>query len=261
MASNPDNRLPGCLSVELRGTSLGSKRESSQSIITRLLSSKPKQVDLYLTIHFGEQWEDLGMGRFKFGLRGGELRLKLENCKILERSRGLSGLYNLSHQRGQRDQDSEAAQERSESPLVSPESPLDFHALGVESTLAPELRGEPFDEPQTTTCQITPRGSGEDLTWIFAVRNGEPTMKGGLVNEKLGTVSIESQPCRIEATFTVSKGDVSMTAVDGLWPADISSNKRAWIELEIALWLFETRFRPYLSWQELRFPELSGAAI
>lgn len=38
--------------------------------------------DLYLTGQFDEQWQNLGKGRFQFGLKGGTLSLKLENCQM-----------------------------------------------------------------------------------------------------------------------------------------------------------------------------------
>jgi uncharacterized protein YjbI with pentapeptide repeats len=42
------------------------------------------QVELYLTIKFGEQWVNILNGRVKFGLKGGELKLSLENCAFAE---------------------------------------------------------------------------------------------------------------------------------------------------------------------------------
>jgi hypothetical protein len=45
-------------------------------------SSQTRQIDLHLTINFDEQWESLKEGRIRFGLKGGELRLKLKNSEI-----------------------------------------------------------------------------------------------------------------------------------------------------------------------------------
>jgi uncharacterized protein YjbI with pentapeptide repeats len=39
-------------------------------------------IDLYLTIKFSEQWQNLLAGRVKIGLKGGELKLHLENCNF-----------------------------------------------------------------------------------------------------------------------------------------------------------------------------------
>ena len=64
------NRYPDCLSMELKAIPL-------QSNLT-----DTGQVDLYLTVSFNEQWIDLLNGRVKFGLKGGELELGLENGEM-----------------------------------------------------------------------------------------------------------------------------------------------------------------------------------
>ena len=60
------NQYPDCVCLELEAIA----RESDSS----------EKVDLYLTIAFGEQWQVLAGGRVRFGIKGGELRLKLSNC-------------------------------------------------------------------------------------------------------------------------------------------------------------------------------------
>lgn len=75
----PENRCPDCLWMELEEVPVASG-----------------QHDLYLTIHFNEQWEPLLNGRVKFGLKGGELKLKLENGEILYTTRNLTGRIQLS---------------------------------------------------------------------------------------------------------------------------------------------------------------------
>jgi uncharacterized protein YjbI with pentapeptide repeats len=41
-----------------------------------------ERFDLYLTLNFNQQWHSLLDGRIKLGLKGGELRLKLENSQL-----------------------------------------------------------------------------------------------------------------------------------------------------------------------------------
>lgn len=41
-------------------------------------SGESKQLDLYWMVNFKEHWEPLLCGRVKLGLKGAELRLKLE---------------------------------------------------------------------------------------------------------------------------------------------------------------------------------------
>jgi len=46
-----------------------------------------QKIDLYLTLKFSEQWENLLEGRVKIGLKGGELKLHLDNCIFTENNR------------------------------------------------------------------------------------------------------------------------------------------------------------------------------
>ncbi|QSJ18245.1 hypothetical protein JYQ62_05345 [Nostoc sp. UHCC 0702] len=74
----PENRYPDCLYMELEAIEVQSG-----------------QIELPVTIRFNEQWEPLLNGRVKFGLKGGELKLKLENGEILDNSNHLIGSVEL----------------------------------------------------------------------------------------------------------------------------------------------------------------------
>lgn len=73
-----ENKLPDCLSMKLEGILVESDR-----------------IDLPIAIEFNEQWESLANGRVKFGLKGGTLRLKLENGQIPDKLLNLTGLKHL----------------------------------------------------------------------------------------------------------------------------------------------------------------------
>jgi hypothetical protein len=73
-----ENKFPDCLYMELEGILVESE-----------------QIDLPIMIEFNEQWESLLGGRVKFGLKGGTLRLKLENSQIPRKLRNLNGLKEL----------------------------------------------------------------------------------------------------------------------------------------------------------------------
>lgn len=64
------HQCPDCLSIELAATPVQPS------------STEPEQIHLYLTINFNQQWESLLDGRVKFGLKGGVLRLKLDNSEF-----------------------------------------------------------------------------------------------------------------------------------------------------------------------------------
>lgn len=74
------NKCPDCLYIKLVGISR---------------SAKLAQIDLYLTINFNEQWENIFGGRVKFGLKGGELRFGLNNAVMPYESRELAGSLQL----------------------------------------------------------------------------------------------------------------------------------------------------------------------
>jgi hypothetical protein len=93
----------------------------------------------------------------------------------------------------------------------------------------------------------------ENPVWIFEEEMGEPVLKGGLNQVKLGTLNILTLPCRVEATFEVSKRDVCLTDAEGLWSPDISRNKRAVLDRLIIQRLLEPKLKPYLSRAELHY--------
>jgi uncharacterized protein YjbI with pentapeptide repeats len=76
-----ENKYPDCLWMNLEAIPIQSG------------STDRQQLDLYLTLQFNEQWEPLLDGRFKFGLKGGELKLKLENGEISSPSRQLNASF------------------------------------------------------------------------------------------------------------------------------------------------------------------------
>lgn len=73
-----ENRYPDCLYMELQAIPVNSD-----------------QIDLPVTMHFNEQWEALGTVRVKFGVKGGQLKLKLKNGEIPDDSRELDGQIEL----------------------------------------------------------------------------------------------------------------------------------------------------------------------
>jgi hypothetical protein len=70
------NKYPDCLQMELEAVSI-------QSEI----------FDLYLTLNFNEQWEPLLNGRVKFMLKGGQLKLKLDNMEIISSATEFSNSF------------------------------------------------------------------------------------------------------------------------------------------------------------------------
>jgi hypothetical protein len=176
------------------------------------------QIDLPITIEFNEQWETIELNeqwkwllgkRFKFGLKGGTLRLKLENAQIPEKLRNLTGLK--------------------------------------------ELKERQANENFPSICEATPNGSELNPAWIFEVKKSWQVLKGAVPKEKLGTLTVNNQPCCVEATFEVVLKYVHITGFEVPWPENICRNEQIILERRIAKYLCDSKLQPYLSRAELRY--------
>ena len=192
-----ENRCPDCLWMGLKAIPV-----QSENIIL-----------LFLIITFNEQWEPLLNGHVKFGFKGGELRLRLENGQIPYDCRSLTGSFELS-----------IKNERGES--------------------------DPF---LSTLCRVTTNGSEENPGWVFERKMGSQVLKGSLPGEKLGTLTVIDKPCEVEAKFEVLLRYLHLTDAEGLWPANISRNKQIVLKRAIAKHLLESKLKPYLSRTVLRY--------
>ncbi len=244
LPSSPENNCPDCLYLDLKGKIVESPKNWWSKL--RLKSKETEQIELYLTINFNEQWEKLPGGRVKFGLRGGELRLRLEGANIPYEYRGLNDPFELAVEKERQQQEGSENQNAIEASLAKGEP-------AVKANLSAKKTTGKTDKIQFTTYQVTTKGSEENPAWVFEVETGEPVLKGLLKNALLATMKVTAKPCRVQATFEVSKQDVYLTQAEGLWPQDISRNKMAILERKMALWLLNTKLKPYLSRVELYY--------
>lgn len=247
----PENKFPDCLYIKLEGIPVQPENEDDQQLWQT--SSPIRQIDLYLTIYFNEQWESLRQGRVKFGLKGGELRLKLENSEIPYEYRELAGSFELfphkERQQSQARQDPKGREIRGS----TVNSSLNGSQTKAQANVGTEQRLGKTDQFPVSVCHVTTKVSEENPVWVFEEEMGEPVLKGFLKRAKLATLNAIALPCRIEATFEVSKRDVCLTDAEGLWSPDISRNKRAVLDRLIVQRLLEPKFKPYLSRAELQY--------
>ena len=247
----PENNFPDCLYIKLEGNPV--QPESQDSFEFWRTSTQRYQIDLHLTIKFNEQWELLKQGRIKFGLKGGELRVKLENGEIPYDSRQLAGSLELA-----------MPEEKPETEASSDRKDLEIRAIAINPSLngsEPKVQTKVATDPRSsvaaqvpvTVCHITTKVSEEHPTWVFEEEMGKPVLKGLLHKAKLATLNVHTLPCCVEATFEVSKRDVCLTDAEGLWPADLSRNKRAVLDRLIIQRLLEPKFKPYLSRAKLHY--------
>ncbi len=206
-SSSPENRCPDCLGMEL--TVNPNETVKKGRFNRKKPDNNPESLELYLTINFNEQWEYLLGGRVKFGLRGGELRLILQNGTISLNARELHTTLELTIQK-----------ERSQQ--TSQESKIGIEAsLGEKSTLKgtaeDKTTAATSDKFTFTSAQVSTKGDKGNPAWVFEIATGESVLKGLLKNAKLATLTVTGQPCEVVATFEVSLRDVRITDGEGAW--------------------------------------------
>lgn len=205
------------------------------------------QIKLYLSILFNEPGERSQGGQIEFGLKGGELRLRLENATMPSASRQLTGLFDLSGQKTRQSQQGKKDNQGSVTVRASEGNPGAKASLDIQETLGKT------DGYQFPVCRITSRGSEENPTWVFAGEKDKPVLKGLLKRVLLGTLHMTAKPCIVEATFCISSEDIYITNTDKLLPQAIGKKKKIVIERAIARRLLKRKLKPYLSRQELRY--------
>lgn len=240
----PENKYPDWVFMKLQGIPVQSEKQGIFKLTPKLAAGD--RIELYLTLHFREQGEELLGGRIKFGLKGGHLRLRLENGKIPLTSRELKGFCQLSTHKDTQPQ--ETSESRSNKSVSLTESKLAEKVNLDTNQISRKIDSNPF-----TVCQVTAQGSETHLAWIFQVEKGQPTLKGSLNHAKLATINVVAKPCRVEAIFGVSPHDIYLIEAEGLLPANISKKRKAVIQRAIIHRLLKQKLQPYLSRQELRY--------
>ncbi|NET61215.1 MAG: hypothetical protein F6K47_35335 [Symploca sp. SIO2E6] len=245
-----ENNLPNCLHMKLEGIPIQS---ASQDLEFWQTPTQMQQINLQLTIQFSEQWECLGEGRIKFGLKGGELRLKLENSEIPYESRTLAGYTGLSLLQNQ--QLSPSSKQSKGIGIRERAKNIFFKRvkLDEESSVVAESTSSSTNHCPISLCHITSKISEDHPVWVFEEERDELVLTGSLTKVNLATLNILALPCRVEATFEVSHRNVCLTDAEGLWSPDISRNKKAVLDKLIVQRLLEPKIKSYLSRTELRY--------
>lgn len=211
---------------------------------------KPKslatdQIQLYLTLQFNDYRELLPRGQIRLGLKGGELKLRLENGKIPLPSRKLNGLVKLLRQPRKQYPNGMAFQ---------PDVTISLRENPVEelTNLLPKPPEKNTQQSQFSICQVTAQGSQENPSWVFAAHKDQPVLKGFFTQAFLGTLQVTARPCRVEVTFCISPQDIYIDT-EMLLPNTISKKKKTVIERALVRRLLKRKLTPYLSRQELRY--------
>ena len=241
-----DNKCPECLHLEISGEPVAPE---SKGLFSRFKKSEPEAFSLSVRIIFNQQWLDFRFGRVKFGLRGGELRLKLENGQMPSELRNealkkiLARELEIERQSGG-EQESKSQVEASVTPDLSKAS---LKGVGEQRQKKSQV-----DKFQLKIAQVSHKGANNQPVWVFENRTGEPVLIGELA-DSLGKMLIAGVPWSVEATFTPEMRQVVITGLENLFKDDISGHKLNVFELAVAKLFLKHKTQPYLSRQVLRY--------
>jgi hypothetical protein len=212
-----------------------------------LLSFPPKRPktnkhDLYLTLNFSEQREQLSGGHIKFGLRAGELKLTLENAKVPYGLRTHFNPFKLSIDFERQKQEGHKTQRVAEGSWGGSKT-------GAKAKLSNEQTEGSTDKFHLVVAQIEPKGTPENPAWNFRVETGEPVLRGTLIRTKLATIEViaPEKPWYAEATFNISSRDVKITGGEGAWLKNLIPEKRQALDIAIAKLLLKHKLKSPLS--------------
>lgn len=209
-------------------------------------STATDQIKLYLTLQFQEQDQPLPFGCLKFGLTGGELKLRVENGVISLASPGLNRAFELSGTQGR--QNPEGSDEQSCVTVSFKEK-----KSAIKGSLGTQKIAEKTEQNPLSVSQVSTQSLPENLTWSVFADQHNSILQGSLQPTLLGTLKVTAKPCRVEAIFSVSPQDIRITDVIGLFPHTIGKKKRVVIERALVRRLLKRKLKPYLSRYELRY--------
>jgi hypothetical protein len=248
--TEPENRCPECLHLEISGEVVTAK-----GLFPNRKKSEPDAIALFVRINFNEQWVDFNFGRVKFGLRGGELRLKLENGKMPSelRNEGLKKMLEreLSVER-------QAGAERERKSQVEGSLPVDLSKASLKGVGEDRQKDSRSDKFELKIAQISHKGADDQPVWVFENITREPVLIGELA-DSLGKMLIEEKDksWEVKATFTPEMRQVAITGLENLFKYDIFDSKLNAFELGVAKLFLKHKTQPYLSRQVLRREVLS----
>ena len=227
-----DNKCPDFLYLDLEFKDTQTNRLEQTEL--------PQKKDLYLTLNFHEESLKLLGGKVKYGLRGGQLKLSLKNCKIPCSDRCLK---DRMPRVTERELETQQGVEKNSNigGYLSP-------AQAEFSTKQDYKKTEkPTEKCQQTVYHVSTKGGDCSPAWVFEADQDESVLKVTLADEKLATVEITEISHQLIATFEVVSKNIYIGDAEGIWPDNISQNKLAIIEKLIINRLRKSKLKPYVS--------------
>ena len=239
-----EDKSPTCVSIKLEGKLVQSEKQGIFNL--KRQSAAPDQIQLYLTLQFKEQEHSLPLGRLKFGLTGGELKLRVENGIISQATPGVNQAFELSGQKGRQNQ------EGSDSDSCVTVS-FQEKKTTIKGSLGTQKIAEKVEQNPLSVSPVSTPSSPEILTWAVLGEPNNSILQGSLSPTFLGTLKVTAKPCRVEAFFSISPQDIRITDTTGLLPHTLGKKKRVVLERALVRRLLKRKLKPYLSRYELRY--------
>jgi len=181
-----------CFSMELKSEEL-----KATSIYANI--GRKKRFRLYLSLSFNDQQDKLLKEHtVKFGLKGGELNLRLKQCEMALANCEMGRKLDLETIVGEAIESASggnATIEISNSP---------------RATYTKTNHTKIEDRFTYTKSIVSVYGSSENRTWVFE----SPTvLKGAIYEKPLGIIEINGYPCYADATFRLQKKDICVVSL------------------------------------------------
>lgn len=239
------NRFPSCVFVKLTGSLFKTSKNlfSSLGIFTKDKLVNSEIFELKLTIRFGKEKIDVPGGSVWFGVKRGELRLKMTNAKIPIEKQGLVPVL-----------------ENGLNVEIQQEEGLEIEggaSFGAASSINARRKGvtKTSSKAIVKSYSISTSGAEHEPVWIFEAKSHASILIGQVNEVPLGPVCMcNPKQCSIRATFSLrGQQDISLIEAEGLWSKNIGRNKLAILERELFLRYISARLNPWLSSAEVTY--------
>jgi hypothetical protein len=177
------NHFPNCVFVKLIPKINVQAERNEQRSSSSLAINTRQSVELELTIRFGLQEIEFPGGTISFGLRRGELKVKLENGEMPIESMGLVTPLPIEVIR-------EVQKEKGFKGTLGEKSNVEASNKATEK--------EAYKEYAVYT-----KGTEEEPIWVFSSKSQDEMLSGQLTKESLGVIDVATGPCKVEATFEI----------------------------------------------------------
>lgn len=193
-----ENNYPDCVLMELDLLPVRCQKEAepNEDYISQKADYK-NQIDLFLTIYFGQYKKVFNSCNLFLGLKHGALRLKLDNGIIPLKNIVLSNNFETSYE--VQFQEKETHTNQKDINIAFNPKIGAGNSKSLEFTKISKLR-----EYQVTTQIIS-----DEIIWHFWSNPANLILQGLLIKEKLATVNIVDFPLSGEVIFSIpSRSDV-----------------------------------------------------